>query len=179
MRRPMSLIDAVDGSSTRHVSAMEVGAVKAPTIRRSYPCKRSRQLVSISPSRSFRFMASMRMAISSSAGRSSDATYRPFPEAAAVPCRHRSLRLVALLVARTPGAWPYRSPDAAGLCEALPHDKTVWITAAARSAFLGGAPAFLWSLPPPRATVSQVDSSTRQEQWRTCGIAVRREFRPA
>ena len=53
----MSPIDAVDGSSTRHVSAMEVGAVKAPTIRRSYPCKRSRQLVSISPSRSFRFMA--------------------------------------------------------------------------------------------------------------------------
>jgi transposase len=28
-------IDAVDGSSTRHVSAMDVGAVKAPTIRRS------------------------------------------------------------------------------------------------------------------------------------------------
>src|SRR5580700_5063251 len=27
--------DAVDGSSTRHVSAMDVGAVKAPTIRRS------------------------------------------------------------------------------------------------------------------------------------------------
>ena len=35
----MSPTDAVDGSSTRHVSAMEVGAVKAPTIRRSYPCK--------------------------------------------------------------------------------------------------------------------------------------------
>src|SRR5271156_539443 len=31
----MSPIDAVDGSSTRHVSAMDVGAVKAPTIRRS------------------------------------------------------------------------------------------------------------------------------------------------
>src|SRR5277367_1690758 len=31
----MSLIDAVDGSSTRHVSAMDVGAVRAPTIRRS------------------------------------------------------------------------------------------------------------------------------------------------
>jgi hypothetical protein len=29
----MSLIDAVDGSSTRHVSAMDVGADKAPTIR--------------------------------------------------------------------------------------------------------------------------------------------------
>jgi hypothetical protein len=27
----MSAIDAVDGSSTRHVSAMDVGAVKAPT----------------------------------------------------------------------------------------------------------------------------------------------------
>ena len=32
---PMSAFDAVDGSSTRHVSATEVGAVKAPTIRRS------------------------------------------------------------------------------------------------------------------------------------------------
>jgi hypothetical protein len=31
----VSVIDAVDGSSTRHVSAMDVGAVKAPTIRRS------------------------------------------------------------------------------------------------------------------------------------------------
>src|ERR1700693_6296108 len=31
----MVAFDAVDGSSTRHVSAMEVGAVKAPTIRRS------------------------------------------------------------------------------------------------------------------------------------------------
>ena len=47
----MSAFDAVDGSSTRHVSAMDVGADKAPTIRRSYPCKRSRQSVSILPSR--------------------------------------------------------------------------------------------------------------------------------
>jgi hypothetical protein len=31
----VGLIDAVDGSSTRHVSAIDVGAVKAPTIRRS------------------------------------------------------------------------------------------------------------------------------------------------
>jgi hypothetical protein len=31
----VSAVDAVDGSSTRHVSAMDVGAVKAPTIRRS------------------------------------------------------------------------------------------------------------------------------------------------
>ena len=29
---PMSAIDAVDGSSTRHASAMDVGAVKAPSI---------------------------------------------------------------------------------------------------------------------------------------------------
>ncbi|MGA8321385.1 MAG: hypothetical protein WB774_11345, partial [Xanthobacteraceae bacterium] len=40
--------DAVDGSSTRRASAMDVGAVKAPTIRRSYLCKRSRQSVWIS-----------------------------------------------------------------------------------------------------------------------------------
>ena len=38
----MSVSDAVDGSSTRHVSAMDVGAVKAPTIRRSQSCKRLR-----------------------------------------------------------------------------------------------------------------------------------------
>jgi hypothetical protein len=30
-----SAIDAVDGSSARHVSAKDVGAVSAPTIRRS------------------------------------------------------------------------------------------------------------------------------------------------
>jgi transposase len=39
---------------------MDVGAAKAPTIRRSQTCKRSRQSVSTSRSRSFRFMASMR-----------------------------------------------------------------------------------------------------------------------
>jgi hypothetical protein len=37
----MSANDAVDGSSTRHVSAVDVGALKAPTIQRSYPCKRA------------------------------------------------------------------------------------------------------------------------------------------
>src|SRR4051794_34252542 len=57
-----SALDAVDGSSTRHVSATDVGAVKAPTIQRSYPCRQSRQSVSTSPSRSFRSMASMRPA---------------------------------------------------------------------------------------------------------------------
>src|SRR5271156_5990425 len=41
------------------------------------------------------------------------------PEATAVLGRCRSLRLVASLVARTPGAWPHCAPDAAGLCEAL------------------------------------------------------------
>src|ERR1700674_458819 len=64
----VAAIDAVDGSSTRHVSAMDVGAVKAPTIQRSYPCKRLRQSVSISRSRCFRFMALMLMAKWSSAG---------------------------------------------------------------------------------------------------------------
>jgi hypothetical protein len=38
--------DAVDGSSARHVSAMDVGATKAPMIRRSYPCNPLRQSVS-------------------------------------------------------------------------------------------------------------------------------------
>jgi hypothetical protein len=34
------------------------------------------------------------------------------PEAAAVPDRHRGLRLVASLVARAPGTWPHRATDA-------------------------------------------------------------------
>src|SRR5664280_3059702 len=42
----------------RHVSAMNVWAVKAPTIWRSQACKRSRQLVSTSPSRYSRSTAS-------------------------------------------------------------------------------------------------------------------------
>ena len=35
LRRIEFGVDAVDGSSTRHVNAMDVGAVKAPTIWRS------------------------------------------------------------------------------------------------------------------------------------------------
>ena len=41
------------------------------------------------------------------------------PEVAAMPGRHRSLRLVAPLVARAAGTWSYRAADAAGLREAL------------------------------------------------------------
>jgi hypothetical protein len=41
----------------RHASAMDMGAVKAPMIRRSKACKRSRQSVSISQSRFFRSTA--------------------------------------------------------------------------------------------------------------------------
>ena len=40
----LSVIDAVDGSSTGTWS-MNVGAAEAPTIQRSYPCKRLRQSV--------------------------------------------------------------------------------------------------------------------------------------
>src|SRR6266436_3844498 len=36
VRCSTSAVDAVDGSSTRHVSAMDMGATKAPMIRRSY-----------------------------------------------------------------------------------------------------------------------------------------------
>jgi len=42
-----------------------------------------------------------------------------FLEATAVPGWHRGLRLVTPLVTRTPGARSHRSPDAAGLREAL------------------------------------------------------------
>ena len=41
------------------------------------------------------------------------------PEAAAMPSWDRGLCYVASLVARAQGAWPYRAPDAAGLCEAV------------------------------------------------------------
>ena len=36
----LSVFDAVDGSSTGTSSAMDVGAVEAPTIQRSEPCRR-------------------------------------------------------------------------------------------------------------------------------------------
>jgi len=42
-----------------------------------------------------------------------------FEKAAALPGWHRSLCLVASLVARAPGSWSHRSPDAAGLREVL------------------------------------------------------------
>ena len=50
-----------------------------------------------------------------------EAALRPgvLSEAATMPGWHRGLRLVSPLVARTPGARPYRSADAAGLREAL------------------------------------------------------------
>src|SRR6267143_1239295 len=41
------------------------------------------------------------------------------PEAVAMSCRYRSLRLGAPLVARAPGTGSHRAVDAAGLCEAL------------------------------------------------------------
>jgi hypothetical protein len=62
-----SASDAVDGSSTGTVSAKEVGAVKAPTIRRSQSGKRSQRSVSILRSRYFRYPARMRKARCSSA----------------------------------------------------------------------------------------------------------------
>src|ERR1700739_1234282 len=55
----MSASDAVDGSSTGTRVPKMFALVKAPPIRRSYPCKRFRQLVSTSPSRFFRFTAWM------------------------------------------------------------------------------------------------------------------------
>ena len=55
----MSVFDAVDGSSTGTRVPKMWALFKAPTIWRSYPCKRFRQLVSTSPSRFFRFMAWM------------------------------------------------------------------------------------------------------------------------
>src|SRR5262249_52992311 len=54
-----SAFDAVDGSSTRHVSATDMGVTKAPMIRRSYLCKQLRQLVSTSQSQCFRCTALM------------------------------------------------------------------------------------------------------------------------
>jgi hypothetical protein len=42
-----------------------------------------------------------------------------FPEAAALSGRYRSVRPIALLVTRAADVWPYRTPHAADLCEAL------------------------------------------------------------
>ena len=41
------------------------------------------------------------------------------PEAAGMPCRHRSLRLVTPLVARAAGTGSHGAVDPASLCEAL------------------------------------------------------------
>jgi hypothetical protein len=76
LRCTLSAVDAVYGSSNGTVSAMEVGAYRAPTIRRSKSYKQSRQSVSISRSRFFRFTASMRKAMCCSVGSSSAATCR-------------------------------------------------------------------------------------------------------
>ena len=51
----MSAFDAVDGSSTGTEVPWIWVLFKAPTVRRSHTCKRSPQLVSISPSRFFKF----------------------------------------------------------------------------------------------------------------------------
>src|SRR6476619_7639837 len=50
-----------------------------------------------------------------------EASVRPFvfPEVAAVPGRHRSLRLVAPLVARAASTWSYGTADASGLRQTL------------------------------------------------------------
>jgi hypothetical protein len=53
-------------------SAMDVGAVKAPTIRRSQTCKRSRQSVSISPSLFFKHAAARQRKSPAKAGPNSE-----------------------------------------------------------------------------------------------------------
>jgi hypothetical protein len=102
----------------RHVSAMDVGAVKAPRFGGAKSCKRLRQSVWISRSR----FSDPRRRCGGECYRTSSAQAAVrvgiLPEAAAVPDRHRSLRLVASLVARAPRVWPHCAPDAAGLCEA-------------------------------------------------------------
>src|ERR1700692_4139966 len=111
----MSLNDAVDGSSTRHVSAMDVGAAKAPTIRGAknasdHDNRSGYSEISLSSSR--RRCGGQRCVASPA-----QATLRVgvLPEAVVLPSRHRSLRVVTSLVTRAPGAWPHCTPDAAGL----------------------------------------------------------------
>ena len=115
----MSAIDAVDGSSTRHVSAMDVGAVEVLTIQRSYPCRQLRQSVSTSPSRSSRSPALCRWP--SGDPPSVEASLRPgvLPEVAVLPDRHRGLRFIAPLVARI-------SAGAISLAER--PDRAIWVT---------------------------------------------------
>src|SRR5207244_4039144 len=78
-----------------------LGAVKAPTIRRSHTCP-------------WHFRAG------GGAVHSTPVRFAILSEAAAVPHRHRSLRrFVASLVARAQSAGAYGAPDARGLREAL------------------------------------------------------------
>src|SRR5664279_4670553 len=98
---------------------MNVGAVKAPAIWRSQACKRSRLSVSISPSRYSRSTASTQKISYHPAAVEAALCPGVLPEASAVPGRHRSLCLIASLVAGAQGARPHGAPDAAGLREAL------------------------------------------------------------
>src|SRR5262249_60858020 len=99
---------------------MDVGAVKAPTIRRSHTmqtittigldiAKSVFQVHGVDAQRQCRPTPSIEAPVPAGL----------LPEAAAVPDWHRSLCLVASLVTRAPSARSHGSADAAGLCEAL------------------------------------------------------------
>src|SRR3954454_22124425 len=98
---------------------MDVGAVRAPTIRRSIHANdydnRSRYCkVSLSgPRRRCRRPGAHPPPV--------EASRRPgvLPETASMSGWDRGLRLVALLVARAPSTWPFGAVDAAGLRQAL------------------------------------------------------------
>src|SRR5262245_42278893 len=75
---------------------------EAPTIRRSSACRRLRRSVSTSPSQSFRCMALMLPANDCPPAVEASPGHSVFPEASAMPGRHRGVRLISLLVARAP-----------------------------------------------------------------------------
>ena len=80
--------NAVDGSSTRNVSATDVGALKAPTIQRGYACKRPRQSVSTSPNRSSRSTALLLLASGHPPSVEAPLRSDVLSEVAAVPDQH-------------------------------------------------------------------------------------------
>jgi hypothetical protein len=124
----MSGPDAVDGSSNRHVGAMDVGAAKAPTIRRSQTCKRLRQSVSTLRSRSYRFTASMRKA----SGRppSAEASVRSVFFEKLQPC------LVRIEACASSHHWS-RELRALGHANAARTDRPPRLAWARRAAFVG------------------------------------------
>ena len=112
--------DAVDGSSTGTSGAMDVGAVKAPTISEERAMQTITTIgldVAKSVFQVHGIDAGGQVVIRRQLKRRHVLTF--FEKLPPCLVGIESLRLVSPLVERTAGTWPYRAVDAAGLREAL------------------------------------------------------------